>query len=57
MNMYVRFVEDAFGCSSEANNFYYRYGIALEWRDLNNLYYETDIDSIGRITGVRGPTR
>lgn len=38
MNMYVRFVEDAFGCSSEANNFDYRYGIALERRDLNNIW-------------------
>lgn len=57
MNIYVMFVEDAFGCSSEANNFDYRYGIALERRDLNNFYYETDIDSMGRITGVHGPTR
>ena len=55
MNMYVRFVEDAFGYRSEANNFDYRYGIALERRDLNNFYFETDIDSMGRITGVRGP--
>lgn len=55
MNMYVEHVEDAFGYQSEAGNFDYRYGIALERRDLNNFYYETDIDSLGRITGVRGP--
>ena len=55
MNMYVERVEDAFGYRSEAGNFDYRYGIALERRDLNNFYYETDIDNLGRITGVRGP--
>lgn len=55
MNMYVERVEDAFGHRSEAGNFDYRYGIALERRDLNNFYYETDIDNLGRITGVRGP--
>lgn len=55
MNMYVERIEDAFGYRSEAGNFDYRYGIALERRDLNNFYYETDIDNMGRITGVRGP--
>ena len=24
-------------------------------RDLNNFYYETDVDDLGRVTGVRGP--
>ena len=33
----------------------YRYGIALERRDLNNFYYETEIDNMGRVTKVRGP--
>ena len=55
MNMYVERVEDAFGYRSEAGNFDYRYGIAKERRDLNNFYYETDVDDLGRITGVRGP--
>ena len=55
MNMYVERVEDAFGYRSEAGNFDYRYGIAKERRDLNNFYYETDVDDMGRITGVRGP--
>ena len=55
MNMYVERVEDAFGYRSEAGNFDYRYGIAKERRDLNNLYYETDVDDLGRVTGVRGP--
>lgn len=55
MNMYVERVEDAFGYRSEAGNFDYRYGIALERRDLNNFYYEADIDNLGRIIGVRGP--
>lgn len=53
--MYVERVEDAFGYRSEAGNFDYRYGIAKERRDLNNFYYETDVDDLGRITGVRGP--
>lgn len=55
MNMYVERVEDAFGYRSEAGNFDYRYGIAKERRDLNNFYYETDVDDLGRVTGVRGP--
>lgn len=55
MNMYVEQVTDAFGYRSEAANFDYRYGIALERRDLNNFYYETDIDNLGRVTAVRGP--
>ena len=55
MNMYVERVEDAFGYRSEAGNFDYRYGIAKERRDLNNFYNETDVDDLGRITGVRGP--
>ena len=55
MNMYVERVEDAFGYRSEAGNFDYCYGIAKERRDLNNFYYETDVDDLGRITGVRGP--
>ena len=29
--------------------------MALERRDLNNFYYETDIDNLGRIKAVRGP--
>ena len=53
--MYVERVEDAFGYRSEAGNFDYRYGIAKERRDLNNFYYETDVDDLGRVTGVRGP--
>ncbi|MDY3852539.1 MAG: RHS repeat-associated core domain-containing protein [Prevotella sp.] len=55
MNMYVEHVEDAFGYQSEAGNFDYRYGIALQRRDLNNFYYETDIDNLGRVKAVRGP--
>ena len=56
MNMYVERVEDATGYRSEAGNFDYRYGIAKERRDLNNFYYETDVDDLGRITGVRART-
>lgn len=55
MNMYVERIDDAWGYRSEAGNFDYRYGIALERRDLNNFYYETEIDNIGRVTKVRGP--
>lgn len=55
MNMYVEQVTDAYGYRSEAGNFDYRYGMALERRDLNNFYYETDIDNLGRIKAVRGP--
>lgn len=55
MNMYVERIDDAWGYRSEAGNFDYRYGIALERRDLNNFYYETEIDNMGRITKVRGP--
>ncbi|RGN77117.1 hypothetical protein DXB41_15895, partial [Segatella copri] len=47
--------DDAWGYRSEQGNFDYRYGIAKEHRDLNNFYYETDVDDLGRITGVRGP--
>ena len=55
MNMYVERIDDAWGYRSEAGNFDYRYGIALERRDLNNFYYETEIDNMGRVTKVRGP--
>ncbi|MFR6389905.1 MAG: RHS repeat-associated core domain-containing protein, partial [Prevotella sp.] len=55
MNMYVERIDDAWGYRSEQGNFDYRYGIAKEHRDLNNFYYETDVDDLGRITGVRGP--
>lgn len=55
MNMYVERVDDAFGYRSEADNFDYRYGMALQRRDLNNFYYETDIDNLGRVKAVRGP--
>ena len=55
MNMYVERIDDAWGYRSEQGNFDYRYGIAKEHRDLNNFYYETDVDNLGRITGVRGP--
>ena len=55
MNMYVERIDDAWGYCSEQGNFDYRYGIAKEHRDLNNFYYETDVDDLGRITGVRGP--
>ncbi|MDE7413541.1 MAG: type IV secretion protein Rhs [Muribaculaceae bacterium] len=55
MNMYVERIDDAWGYRSEAGNFDYRYGIALERRDLNNFYYETEIDNLGRVTKVRGP--
>ena len=55
MNMYVERVDDAFGYRSEASNFDYRYGMALQRRDLNNFYYETDIDNLGRVKAVRGP--
>ena len=55
MNMYVERIEDAWGYRSEAGNFDYRYGVALERRDLNNFYYETEIDNMGRVTKVRGP--
>ena len=55
MNMYVERIDDAWGYRSEQGNFDYRYGIAKEHRDLNNFYYETDVDGLGRITGVRGP--
>ena len=55
MNMYVGRIDDAWGYRSEQGNFDYRYGIAKEHRDLNNFYYETDVDDLGRITGVRGP--
>lgn len=57
MNMYVERVEDAFGYRSEAGNFDYRYGIAKERRDLNNFYYETDVDDLGRITRSTRPER
>ena len=55
MNMYVERIDDAWGYRSEAGNFDYRYGMALERRDLNNFYYETELDNIGRVTKVRGP--
>ena len=55
MNMYVSQVTDAYGYLSFAGNFDYRYGMALKRRDLNNFYYETDIDNLGRIKAVRGP--
>uniref|UniRef100_UPI003AAA8E4B RHS repeat-associated core domain-containing protein n=3 Tax=Prevotellaceae TaxID=171552 RepID=UPI003AAA8E4B len=55
MNMYVERIDDAWGYRSEQDNFDYRYGIAKDHRDLNNFYYETDVDDLGRITGVRGP--
>ena len=55
MNMYVERVDDAFGYRSEAANFDYRYGMALRRMDLNNFYYETDIDNLGRVKAVRGP--
>jgi YD repeat-containing protein len=55
MNMYVERIDDVWGYRSEQGNFDYRYGIAKEHRDLNNFYYETDVDDLGRITGVRGP--
>lgn len=53
MNMYVERIDDAWGYRSEAGNFDYRYGMALERRDLNNFYYETELDNIGRVTKVR----
>lgn len=53
--MYVERIDDAWGYRSEAGNFDYRYGMALERRDLNNFYYETELDNIGRVTKVRGP--
>ena len=55
MNMYVSHVDDAFGYSSEAGNFDYRYGMALRRTDLNRLNYETNLDNLGRIKAVRGP--
>ena len=55
MNMYVSRIDDAFGYSSEAGNFDYRYGMALRRTDLNRLNYETDLDNLGRIKAVRGP--
>ena len=55
MNMYVERIDDAWGYRSEQGNFDYRYGMALERRDLNNFYYETELDNIGRVTKVRGP--
>ena len=55
MNMYVSRIDDAFGYSSEAANFDYRYGMALRRTDLNRLNYETDLDNLGRIKAVRGP--
>ena len=55
MNMYVERIDDAWGYRSEQGDFDYRYGIARERRDLNNFYYETDVDNIGRVTAVRGP--
>lgn len=55
MNMYVERIDDAWGYRSEAGTFDYRYGVALERRDLNNFYYETEIDNMGRVTKVRGP--
>ena len=45
MNMYVERIDDAWGYRSEQGNFDYRYGIAKEHRDLNNFYYETDVDT------------
>ena len=55
MNMYVSRIDDAFGYSSEAGNFDYRYGMALRRTDLNRLNYETDLDNLGRVKAVRGP--
>ena len=55
MNMYVSRIDDAFGYSSEAGNFDYRYGMALRRTDLNRLNYETDLDNLVRIKAVRGP--
>ena len=55
MNMYVSRIDDAFGYSSEAGNFDYRYGMALRRTDLNRLNDETDLDNLGRVKAVRGP--
>ena len=50
MNMYVSRIDDAFGYSSEAGNFDYRYGMALRRTDLNRLNYETDLDNEPRLS-------
>ena len=55
MNMYPERIDDAWGYSSENENFDYRYGIALLRRDINNYYFETEIDNLGRITKMRAP--
>lgn len=55
MNMYPERVDDAWGYRSENENFDYRYGIALLRRDINNYYFETEIDNLGRITKMRAP--
>ncbi|MCO6565662.1 MAG: hypothetical protein J6581_09515, partial [Apibacter sp.] len=54
-HMYVERTDDAYGYTSQLENYDYRYGIALTRKDINGYFTETTLDNLGRIETITGP--
>ncbi|PQL93520.1 SpvB/TcaC N-terminal domain-containing protein [Apibacter adventoris] len=54
-HMYVERIDDAYGYTSQLENYDYRYGIPLSSKDINGYFMETTLDNLGRILTVTGP--
>ncbi len=54
-NMYLERIDDAYGYTSELENYDYRYGVPLSTKDYNGYYMATTLDNLGRIRTITGP--
>ncbi|TWP24608.1 type IV secretion protein Rhs [Apibacter muscae] len=54
-HMYLERIDDAYGYTSELENYDYRYGMPLSTKDYNGYYMATTLDNLGRVQTITGP--
>jgi RHS repeat-associated protein len=54
-HMYPTQITDAFGYTSNMENYDYRYGIPRKTTDINGNVMTTEIDNLGRVKKIKGP--